>query len=82
MTVLAKATTCSEYGAMDSSARLSEVRSLIRAHDLDPNSNTYGAMMVKADVDGFCGVTFLDDEATKNHDSVIDQGVEWSEYGD
>lgn len=78
----AKAMTCSEYGAKDSSGRTAAVMSLIRAHDLEPTSNAYGTAMLSVDVDGFCGITLFDGQATQNLDSAIDEGVNWSEYGD
>lgn len=78
----AKAMTCSEYGSKDSSGRTAAVMSLIRAHDLEPTSSAYGTAMVAVDVDGFCGITLVDGQATQNQDSAIDEGVNWSEYGD
>lgn len=75
------ATTCSEYAKLNTSDRSGVVVSMVKDHDLDPNSSPLALVRLEQNVDSFCGVSaFGSTTSVKNASQGIEKGVEWGDY--
>lgn len=82
----AKESTCEEFASKDDTGRILLTQSLIRAHELDPDSNPMATAKVAQTIYTFCGVDAFDSlqgkpvTATQNQQRAIDEAIDWASF--